>query len=61
MTTQKAILIAAAMISAAIIIFAFLSDRYQIITGTTGTVWRVDKITGALSLCFQGSCVPYSN
>ncbi len=61
MTTPKAILIGAAMICAAIFVFSFFGNRYQMLNGTTGTVWRMDKVSGALSLCYQGGCQPYSN
>jgi hypothetical protein len=62
MTTPNAILIGAAMISAAIIALLFIGDRYQIIQGPPVTAWKIDKLTGAIWLCYgSGECRPISN
>jgi len=62
MTTPKAILIGAALISAAIIASMFLGDRYQIIQGPAVTAWKIDKLTGATWICHgSGECRPMSN
>lgn len=61
-TTPKAILIGAALISAAIIASMFLGDRYQIIQGPAVTAWKIDKLTGATWICHgSGECRPISN
>jgi hypothetical protein len=57
MTTPKAILIGATMISAAVIVLLFLGDRYQIAQSSPTTAWKIDKIRGTMWLCSgSGEC-----
>jgi hypothetical protein len=60
MTTPKAILIAAAMLSAAIFFSSFVlrhEQRFQIVTGGAGvSAWRIDQVNGTVWSCGGGAC-----
>jgi hypothetical protein len=51
MTTSKAILVAAAIISLSLLVGLLLGNRYQIARDRDFNVWRLDKLTGTVSTC----------
>lgn len=62
MTIPKAILMSAALLAAAIIIFSFY-NRYEVIGGNSAApaAWKIDKLTGDVWLCASGRCTFWSN
>jgi len=48
--------ISAALILAAAIIFYALAGRYELITTSKVHVYRIDQLTGVVSLCLRREC-----
>lgn len=55
----RAVVIAALILGGAVVVRGmFGTDRYDLIPAVGGTVYRLDRLTGAVSICTPVACKP---
>lgn len=55
----RALVIAAALLSGAIVVSGtFGSDRYELVPAAGATAYRLDRLTGAVAVCTPAFCRP---
>lgn len=55
----RAIVVAAVLLGGALVVRGtFGTDRYELVPAVGGAVYRLDRLTGAVSICTPAACRP---